>query len=245
MKKITDVYYELLKEFRKEDATDSVPPDFLTVILKQATKFIKTGVYICNLQCDEYLNIKWPFEEEITTFTELVNAQSCYELIHPDEKRKITNGKMRAFREFKKMTPEELHDQVLTIECRLRYDHCNYRLMLFRYLVLELDEKGSIKSFLVYMFPLNADTLKKKRGSVKLVDMRNERIVFKSGRSYLSQENIKLLRMAAQDLNSAELAKAFDISVHAVNGRLSRMRELFGCSSTKSTIFIAKDMGLL
>jgi DNA-binding CsgD family transcriptional regulator len=245
MKKIIDVYCELLKGYRKEDLTDSVPPDFLSIILMQSTKFIKTGIYVFNLQGNEYLNIKWPFEQNISIFKDLVDAESCYELIHPDEKLKITNGKIRAFRELKKMKREELHDHILTIECRLQYENSNYRLMLFRYLVLELDEKGGIKSFLVYMLPLNADTLKKKRGSVKLIDMSTDRVVFKSGRSYLSKENIELLRMAVQDLTSAELAKALGISVHAVNVRLSRIRELFECSSTKSAIFIAKDMGLL
>jgi DNA-binding CsgD family transcriptional regulator len=245
MRKIIDVYFESLNEFRKEDTNDTVPRDFLTVILKQATKFVKTGIFICNLQGNEYLNIKWPFEQKIRTFNESFEVESLYELIHPDEKRKITNGKLRALREFKKMSPEELHDHVLTIECHIRYDRNRYRLIMFRYLVLELDENGGIKSFLVFMVPLNTDTGTKKRCSVKLVDLRNNRIVFKSGRSYLSQENIRLLRMAAQDLTSTELAKALGISVNAVNGRLSRVRDLFGCSSTKTAIFIAKDMGLL
>jgi hypothetical protein len=58
MKKIIDVYCELLKGYRKEDLTDSVPPDFLSIILMQSTKFIKTGIYVFNLQGNEYLNIK-------------------------------------------------------------------------------------------------------------------------------------------------------------------------------------------
>jgi len=243
MKKIEEVYFELLEGFQKEESWVSSDPTNEYSHLKQSSKLMPYGKLVYDVYKDEYELINWPFKTRFYPKTGTLSAKSFQKLIHPDDRNTIAKGKLKTLLLSKKMTSDELKNHTLEFHCQIKNLEGYYQSMLLRYIVLKLDEEGDIKLIMLQIMPVSKGPGKNSICCLQLLDLRTEECIFKIGRSFFPKKRLMVLKKIAEDLNSKEIAEQLDISIHTVNGHRKTILEQTGCENICGAIYIAQKMG--
>src|ERR1035437_8780509 len=129
-------YLDLIEGFQKTEMSELMHADIDKTTLAQTVKLAPSGQMIYHLQCDEYELLKWPYKFDIKPKQGNLCAESFLQLIHPNLRDKIAEGKTKAFKLGQKMNADDLHNHKVEIQCPVLVAKGDYKLMLLQYTAL-------------------------------------------------------------------------------------------------------------
>jgi hypothetical protein len=245
MKKMEEIYLNFIESFQKKERNESSNAEIDKTLLEQSAKLSQGGLIIYHLHLDDYEIIKWPYKMQIKPKQGNLDAEAFSQLVHPDLRKKMAMAKQKAFKIGMKMSPDDLHEHKLEIECTMQVAKGVYRLMLLQYLALQLDPDGFVKNFIVHITPIHAKVRLTPICCIKLVDLRNNMIVFKVGRSIFPKKRLDVLKGIEKDKTASEIALETGKSIDTVYEHRKALTNEDGFENIYASIDTAKRMGLL
>jgi len=171
--------------------------------------------------------------------------EKFHELVYAPDLRHALEARIKAFDFKQKINAGEEKDYMLLFECRLKDCSGNYRRMLHKFLVLELDEQGGMWLLSLKLYPVVGQEKEIPPRGVFIVNLHTREFVVSNPEYGFTPTEMKILKFLAKGLDSKQIAKEHGSKVNTINNHRRNILSKTQTANTHHALMYAYNMGII
>jgi len=240
---IEELKSTLLKTENEVTAYDYFTPERTSIFDELQTQH--EGLILFDTYKNEYKVVHWLHKENYPLDTTLTDYDSFLRMMHPDDRRYVVNGTLKALKLKEKKKDVNILHCKLMYECSLKDIHGVDRRFHQQYRILELDENGDIRLMLLLINEIGAYKETLSARGMCIHNRKTRKFHALDNLTCLANKEIVVLQLVARGLASDKMALKLAKSIYTINNHRCSILEKLGSNNVAHAVNYGRIMEII